>query len=307
MTSLPPGAPANAALPPGNVILCADDFGISDGVSRGIEELAHARRLSATSAIVTLPGWPRHAERLARLRPLLAIGLHVNLTLGAPLGALPSLAPLGKLPPLDTILRRAMLRRLDRDEIAAEIGRQLELFEHATGSRPDFVDGHQHVHSLPVVRQALLQALVQRFPDAGVLVRDPADDIAAIVRRRAAIGKSLVIAAVASGFCARVRHAGFPTNRGFSGVSAFIPGTPFGAELAHFFAAPGPCHLVMCHPGYPDDELRRLDPVVERRREELEALNATVGLCEAIWHVARPDGIAYPMWPGADPTRGTVR
>jgi hypothetical protein len=39
-----------------------------------------------------------------------------------------------------------------------------------------------------------------------------------------------------------------------------------------FHAAPGPAHLVMCHPGHVDAELAALDPVVGRREDELRAL-----------------------------------
>ena len=287
--------------PSGDIIFCADDFAISDGVSRGIAELAQARRLSATSAIVTLPGWSGHASRLVVLRPLIAIGLHVNLTLGAPLGPMPTLAPLGRLPALGEIVRRALLRRLDRAEVAAEIARQLDRFELATGVAPDFVDGHQHVHALPMVRAALLDALQQRFAAgdarAQLLVRDPADRIAAICRRGAAICKALVIAGLSGGFGAAVRRAGFATNSGFSGVSSFDVAVPFGGEVGRFFSVPGSRHLVMCHPGYPDAELARLDPHTERRRQEMDALLATDGLVEAIWHVDRQRARAEPMWP----------
>lgn len=294
-------ASAEPSLPPGNVILCADDFAISDGVSRGIEELAHARRLSATGAIVTLPAWAPHAERLARLRPRLAIGLHINLTLGAPAGAMPTLAPLGKLPALAEIVRMALLGNIDRAEIAAEIGRQLDAFAQATGCQPDFIDGHQHVHSLRGVRDGLIDALTLYFPDGGPLVRDPSDTSRTIAWRGAAVAKSIVISSLASGFGARIRRAGFATNDGFSGVSPFTPGSPFAAELVGFFTAPGSRHLVMCHPGYPDEELRRLDSVVERRAEELGTLMRMPGLPEAIWHVERNAGIDYPVWPGDGP------
>ena len=42
-----------------SVILCADDFGLADGVSRGIVELAWKGRLSATGAMTNMPGWRR--------------------------------------------------------------------------------------------------------------------------------------------------------------------------------------------------------------------------------------------------------
>lgn len=276
------------ALPAGaNVILCADDFAMTDGVSRGIEELALARRLSATSAIVTLPGWERHAARLRELRAFLAIGLHVNLTLGPPLGPMPRLAPDGELPSHPDLVRRAMTGRLRRDEIAVEIERQLDHFVEGTGFAPDFIDGHQHVHALPIVRTALLSVLRSRATVPPPLIRDPADKLSAVFRRRAASHKALAIALLSLGFGRRIRAAGFPTNHGFSGVSSFDLDSPYREELTAFFTARGRRHLVMCHPGYADASLSGLDHVVERRHQELHALFAAPGLEAAIWHVRR--------------------
>jgi hypothetical protein len=276
--------------PGANVILCADDFAITEAVSRGIEELARARRLSATSAIVTLPPWREDAARLVALRPFVAAGLHLNLTLGAPLAPSPGLAPDGELLDLLPLARGCLTGAIGTDEIAAEIVRQLDRFEQATGMPPDFIDGHQHVHTLPRVRQALLEVIGARYPALRPLVRDPGDRPAAILRRRTAIPKAMVIHLLASGFGPMVRAAGFPTNRGFSGVSPFSLNVPFVSELSRFFVARGPRHLVMCHPGYPDATLADLDPIVERRHHELTALFAARRLDEAIWHVqARAD------------------
>lgn len=269
-----------------NVILCADDFAISEGVTKGIEELALARRLSATSAIVTLPGWAGQARRLAMLRPFVAIGLHLNLTLGAPLGDGPALAPGGEFHEHIDLVRRCLTGAISTNEIAAEVARQLLQFERGTGFRPDFVDGHQHVHALPRVRHALLGVLSDGYPDRKPLVRDPSDAAAKIVKRQTAAYKALIIHALSRGFGAKVRAAGFPTNHGFSGASAFDLDVPFERELGQFFTQRGPRHLVMCHPGYVDATLAELDSVVERRHQELDALFAAKRLDEAIWHVS---------------------
>ena len=46
------------------IILCADDYALTEGVSRAIGELAAAQRLSATSVLVTSAHWPAAAPRL---------------------------------------------------------------------------------------------------------------------------------------------------------------------------------------------------------------------------------------------------
>ena len=279
------------------VILCADDYAISDGVSRGIEELASAGRLSAASALVNLPAWVPDGPRLATLRRHIATGLHVNLTLGAPLGPMPNLAPAGALPSLARLLTRGLAGRLDEAEIAAEVSRQVDRFEQATGCPPDFIDGHQHVHALPGVRDGFLCAVSARFTREHPLIRDPADHAFAIIGRGGAVLKALSLSVLAGGFGEEMRRAGFPTNRGFAGFSAFGTVVPFQRELHRFFSHPGSCHMVMCHPGYPDAGLARLDGVVARRRMELDALMSMPGLDRAIWHPLRSSADRMPTWP----------
>src|SRR5687768_2108209 len=97
-----------------SVVLCADDFGLTDGVSRGILDLAEAGRLSATGAMTNMPGWRRNAPGLRPLKGRISVGLHLNLTTGRSLGPVPGLTD-GACPPLNEVLRRALTRRLSFD------------------------------------------------------------------------------------------------------------------------------------------------------------------------------------------------
>jgi predicted glycoside hydrolase/deacetylase ChbG (UPF0249 family) len=295
----PTRTPDGAAPAPGEepVILCADDYAMTTGISAGIQELAEFGRLSATSAVVTTPHWAAHARRLLPFRSRLAIGLHLNLTLGAPLGPMPNLAPAGELLTLQALLVNALAHRVPHHEIVNEIFRQLERFETELGYPPDFIDGHQHVHVLPGIRQAVICALRQRYAGRRQLVRDPADRPVAILARGVAAVKSLTVAALAAGFGALARKSGFETNHGFSGVSTFDESVPYGRELERFFAYPGPRHLVMCHPGYPDAELARLDPVVGRRKAELETLRHAPDLQARVWRPLRTSVDGELQWP----------
>lgn len=282
-----------SAISPG-LTLCADDYALTDGVSRGIEELVAAGRLSATSALVTTRHWPQHGRRVGELRRAIAVGLHFNLTLGAPLGRMPGLAPKGRLPAIGTLVQQVLLGRISNDEVREEMLRQIARFREVAGCDPDFVDGHQHAHALPGVRTGVIAALQAAFPAGGLRpwVRDPADTLSRILGRGAATAKALQIAALSRGFGAAVRAAGFATNDSFSGVSPFDRGTPFAQELARFFSHPGSRHLVMCHPGHADEELATLDPVVGRREDELAALMAYPRLDAMIVHASVRGGAA---------------
>jgi len=255
-------------------ILCADDFAMTGGVSRAILDLLGRGKLTATGAMTNRPHWRRFAPELAAFAGQADLGLHLNLTCAAPISVMPRLAQGGILPGLRDVARAAALSPDVRAEIATEIARQLDAFEDALGRPPDFVDGHQHVHVLPGVRRALLDTLARRYRAGALYVRDPADRLSAIRARGVAVGKALVIAGLATGFRAAALKRGLRVNRGFSGVAPFDPDRDFMADLARFLIEPGPCHLVMCHPGFIDDELASLDPVVAARLVEHAAIAA---------------------------------
>lgn len=291
------GGGGGARARPG-IILCADDYAMTNGISRSIVELAEAGRLSATSALTTSAHWPSHATWIARVRDRAAVGLHLNLTLGAPLGAMAKLAPSGRLPGIGDITALALRGTLDRDEIAAEIDRQLVAFEAEIGLAPDHLDGHQHVHVLPIVRDALADVLAQRYGSTPrrPLVRDPADTARRIVVRGRSVAKALAISWLARGFGRKMRALGFATNDGFAGVTDFNQENDQ-ADFSAALKAPGPRHLVMCHPGFVDDELTRLDPVTTRRRAEHETL-AAGAFAATVWRPERTVGADPIDWPG---------
>lgn len=279
------------------IILCADDYAINEGVSRAIGELAAARRLSATSVLVTSPCWPGTAPRLLVHRGRLSIGLHFDLTLGTPLGPMPRLAPNGRFPPLARLLAWSLVGLVDSGEIKAEANRQLDRFEAGLGFQPDHIDGHQHVQVLPYVRQALLEVVSRRYWKRPPLIRDPSDSFEAIRTRGACTGKAMTVAALALGFSNAARRWGLTCNRGFSGFSRFDVDEPYAGELERALAAPGPCHIVMCHPGHADRGTGPADAIAARRPMEYEALMGSRNLPERIWRPSRTADGPPLVWP----------
>src|SRR4028118_1042681 len=110
---------------PHRVVLCADDFGLTEGVSRGILELAEAGRISATGAMTNRPDWPRLAPALRPLAGRIGVGLHLHLPTAEPPGPMPGLAPGGRFPALGDLMGRALMGRLPAGEVEGEIERQL--------------------------------------------------------------------------------------------------------------------------------------------------------------------------------------
>jgi predicted glycoside hydrolase/deacetylase ChbG (UPF0249 family) len=254
------------------IALCADDYGLSYGVSVGILEALDAGRLTAVSALVNGPRWPAMGRELLRHCQSADIGLHFNLTLGRPLGRMPIFAPTGTFPPIAKVIRMATRGKLPMDEIRGEIDRQLDRFEAVIERRPDFVDGHQHVHGLSGISEALLDAMLARRLAGRAWVRDAADGVHRIALRRAHVGKALTVRALSAGFHRAANWRGFATNDGFAGFSDFDPGKDFAKSFETYLRAPGRAHLIMCHPGHVDEELKALDPVTITREQELAFL-----------------------------------
>lgn len=143
--------------------ICADDVGLVPGVAETVAELAAQGRLSSASCVVNSSHWPNAAVVMRALvtgtdAPAFECGLHLNLTDGAPLS--PDLArhwPV--LPGLERLIVEAHLGRLPRAALAVEFKAQTEAFADAFGAQPAVVDGHQHVHHLPGIRDLALDAI----------------------------------------------------------------------------------------------------------------------------------------------------
>ncbi len=248
-------------------MLCADDYGMTSGVSKAILNLADRQRLSAVGCMTNFAKWPDHAKEIAPLANKIDIGIHLNLTLGQHLSNRNAVfAPAG------TLVRHALLRQLDTNGMELEIDAQCAAFEHAMQCQPDFIDGHQHVHALPIIRDALIRVVNRRYKVQKPWLRDPSDTLTSIFKRRVAVSKALTVKSIATGFSDLASASSIRTNYGFSGFSAFDVKRDFGTDFERFLVKMGSNHLIMCHPGFVDDELRGLDPVVDTRRQEYDFL-----------------------------------
>lgn len=68
-----------------NLILNADDYGLTPGVGQGIRYAFISGALSSTTVMMNLPGAAREIETAKRDVPDLPIGVHLCLTIGNPI------------------------------------------------------------------------------------------------------------------------------------------------------------------------------------------------------------------------------
>jgi len=228
------------------LIINADDFGLSEGVNRGITDSILKGVVCSTSVMScdseSLRGG---AAWVAQLRN--RVGIHLQLTEGTPCaeaGLVRSLLSTeGRFPrwPRD-------IQNPNRQEILlewhAQVNRVLEC-----GLVPTHVDTHHHVHTLPIVFDAYCE--IARSYGLPARTRD------------AAMTGRLRSAGVRCADLCEVRW--FKKHLSVRGLTRLID-SDFKMLGEH-----GTLEL-MCHPGYVDSELRRRSTYAEERETELAAL-----------------------------------
>ena len=205
------------------MIVNADDFGLTRGVSAGILA-AHRHGIVTSSTVLATSAIDADLATAARESGL-GLGLHVNLTLGRPRTRSASLVDEG-----GRFIRDAR-RAAARAEVAhveAEVDAQVERFLNLMKRGPTHLDSHHHVGLLPPVREVVL-AVARRL---GVPVRsqDPAAR-------------------------ARARSAGLRTPDHFFGESGPAAYWTSARTLSHLRELPPGVSEFMTHPGWFDDDL----------------------------------------------------
>ena len=251
---------------PRRIWLCADDYGISPGVSAAIRELVLQERINATSVMVSSPNF--NAEEATALDTLnsgkkrTAIGLHVTLT--APFKPIiEDFAPLrsGRFLSLNKMLQAAIARRLQPERLAIEIATQLRTFVEFFGRPPDFLDGHQHAHLFPQVRDAFLKVAAETAPEAWV--RQCGRTTPRLNDR-----KALLLDILSLSLRRKAKRLGIAFNPAFAGTYSFTPNADIVRLFPRFLTGLPNGGLIMCHPGFVDAELKALDLLTTLRERE---------------------------------------
>jgi predicted glycoside hydrolase/deacetylase ChbG (UPF0249 family) len=205
------------------LIVNADDFGLTRGVSAGILAAHRHGIVTSTTVLVTADV---DRTQLAQARDAgLGLGLHLNLTLGKPVTRARSLMD-GR----GAFVRdpRRAAAGADAREVRVEAEAQIERFETLVGRPPTHIDTHHHVGLYAPVRDVVL---------------DVARALGVPVRSQDAAART------------RARSAGLRTPDHFFGESGPDAYWSAARTLAHLRALPPGVSEFMCHPGRFDDDL----------------------------------------------------
>jgi chitin disaccharide deacetylase len=224
------------------LIVNADDYGYTAGVSEGIRRAHLQGIVSSTSVMMTMPCAVAELARLANEAPALGVGVHLTVTEGRPFRLSRCLAPAALL---------FELAEVDAADLQSEWRAQIEALL-ATGTPLTHLDSHHHA--------------AYRHPKALGILFDLAHEYRVPVRNPYPIGQPEADGLAASFAGSGVRH---PDRF----VDVFDQTLSASALLQALDAVPVGVTEFMFHPGLVDDELRRQSPSrSDLRAAELAAL-----------------------------------
>lgn len=129
------------------LIINADDFGLTPGVTEGII-YAHLNGVVSSTTIFMNSPYLEDAVRKVKGFPNLGLGVHLNLTSGKPLTMGKSICDKD-----GYFFQRNNLifKNLNLDEVYTEWKAQIEKFQRCFGKKPTHIDSHHSVHDNPQI------------------------------------------------------------------------------------------------------------------------------------------------------------
>jgi predicted glycoside hydrolase/deacetylase ChbG (UPF0249 family) len=253
------------------LIVNADDYGLTEGVSRGILQAHREGIVTSTSVLALGSGFERTAGWLDEA-PDLGVGAHL-----AAVGEDRPLLSASEIPTLvdgrgclagswRSLLPRLVAGRVDPDDLRREFAAQLEAVA-ALGRPLSHVDTHQHLHLWPSVADVVLDLARQYGIPAIRVPRQASPGLRARAVNRLAAGLERR---------ADAAHVRFPEATVGFDESGRLDEVGLHEALAALASSGVANAEILTHPGEAVDPARERYPWGYRWAEELEALSADV-------------------------------
>jgi predicted glycoside hydrolase/deacetylase ChbG (UPF0249 family) len=252
-----------------HLILNADDYGLTPGVSQGIRYAFAGGALSSTTAMMNLPGTASDVDLAKRDAPGLPIGIHLCLTVGSPI------TPSEKIPTLvdgeGRFLPRAeFIRRLDTispEEAGQEFRAQIEALL-ALDVPPDHLDSH---HFVSYLTPEILEQTLHLADEYHLGMRPPVACDGAISDLFPGLPELITRFLDQEAF-AMIRRSPVPTvDRLY--VTLYDKTATLKNLRKILDDLPDGWNEIMCHPGLADAALRKISDYAEERGYELSLLS----------------------------------
>ena len=234
--------------PPRLLIVNADDYGLTRGVSRAILQAHHEGIVTSTSVLAVAPGFK---PTVAWLRDTEAIGVGAHL---CAVGEDPPLLTALEVPTLvdgqgrfasswKTFLPRVAARQIDPDDLRLELAAQIERLRQA-GLALTHVDTHQHLHLWPGVADVVLDLAVENGIGAVRVTRSASLSPVGLGVRR-----------LSAGLARRAEQRGLRHTEAGSGLdhAGNLDGPRMQRTIARLGAGGAATAELGTHPGQPGD------------------------------------------------------
>jgi chitin disaccharide deacetylase len=266
-----------------NLIVNADDLGWTEGVNRGIAEAHRNGIVTSTSLLANGAAFASGVE-LARSTPGLGLGVHLNLSDGAPVAEPEAVNSLvNDSGQFDGGPESLLLRIAKRDvmlrEVEQEWDAQIDKVKSA-GIEPTHLDGHKHVHMLPGLFEIALR-LAKRHGIGAIRVAHEASSLRAALSTGDEANTTTVLKQgvqarglklLARDAREQAERAGISTADYFCGIAQTGEMTKDGVARLLRNLPDGTTEL-MSHPGYVDAALQNSPTRLQASRQtELEIL-----------------------------------
>jgi hopanoid biosynthesis associated protein HpnK len=266
-----------------NLIVNADDLGWTEGVNRGIAEAHRNGIVTSTSLLANGAAFASGVE-LARATPGLGLGVHLNLSDGAPVAEPEAVNSLvNDSGQFDGGPESLLLRIAKRDvmlrEVEQEWDAQIDKVKSA-GIEPTHLDGHKHVHMLPGLFEIALR-LAKRHGIGAIRVAHEASSLRAALSTGDEANTTTVLKQgvqarglklLARDAREQAERAGISTADYFCGIAQTGEMTKDGVARLLRNLPDGTTEL-MSHPGYVDAALQNSPTRLQASRQtELEIL-----------------------------------
>jgi predicted glycoside hydrolase/deacetylase ChbG (UPF0249 family) len=246
------------------LIINADDYGLTRGVSRGIREAHQAGIVTSTTAMMNIPGVENDLRLALDETPQLGLGVHLVLTAGYPIvGAAEArtlVSATGEF--LNLVDFTSVRGELVVEEVRAEWTAQIERFISVTGRAPDHLDSHHHSSFFTA---ALFRAFLE-------LAREYHCAVRSLRQTMEVSGLPSQVDVDFAEFAAPLIETFVPRTTDLFCADFYDQGATREGLLASLDKLPGGSTELMCHPGYADEALAAASSYISPRETELTVL-----------------------------------
>ena len=250
------------------VIINADDYGISKGVNRAIDDLISAGIVTSTSVMSNMP----YFKDVLGIKDKAGIGIHFNLTTGSPLANTTNIPSLingdGQFYDLAALLKKLKQRKINQKDVELEYDVQVKkVFD--LGIKPDHINSHSSILKQPFLMKVIMK-IAHKYSINAVRTFTPRK----FNYKRLLNARSTIISLYLPYQKYQWKKSGFKTADCYDSLIRADQDSEIASRklMKVFNNLPDGVLEFVVHPGYDDNDTAYLGSYITEREVELNAL-----------------------------------